>query len=115
MGTLRKRVHANYLCINNRSISFTDVQKMQNLMLAILVLVSLVAGVGYAALGLRARGHLSDAASASDRSIGWLFWWSFATERYDDEGKKLCRRAQALAILIMGLYATWYWLLIRRN
>lgn len=88
---------------------------MQNLMLAVLVLVSLLAGAGYTALGLRAHGHLNDAASDSDRSIGWLFWWSFATERYNDEGKKLCRRAQALALFIIGLYAVWFWLLIRRS
>lgn len=84
-------------------------------MLAVLVLVSLLAGVGYTALGLRAHRHLNGAASGSDRSIGWLFWWSFATDRYTDEGKKLCRRAQGLAILIIGLYAVWYWLLVRRN
>ncbi|MDN8618928.1 hypothetical protein [Variovorax ginsengisoli] len=87
---------------------------MQNVALALLVLASLMAGVGYAALGLRARGHLKDSASASDRSVGWLFWWSFATENYDDEGKKLCRRAQGLAIFVIALYAIWYWVLLRR-
>jgi hypothetical protein len=85
----------------------------QNLMLAGLFLVSLLAGVGYVALGLRARDCLTDVASKTDRSIGWLFWWSFAPDLYDDQGKRLCHRAQALAISIIGLYAAWYWLLLR--
>jgi len=87
---------------------------MQNLMLALLVLASLIAGVGYTALGLRAREHLQDTASATDRWIGWLFWWSFAADSYNDEGKKLCRRAQGLAIFVIALYAVWYWMLLRR-
>ncbi|MBO9648467.1 MAG: hypothetical protein J7605_08145 [Variovorax sp.] len=87
----------------------------QILWLAVLFLVSLFAGVGYVTVGLRARDCLNADATDSHRSIGWLFWWSFETGRYNDEGKKLCRRAQALAIFIIGLYAAWYWLLMIRR
>ncbi|MGJ7498640.1 hypothetical protein ACSFA8_26785 [Variovorax sp. RT4R15] len=83
----------------------------QNLILAALFLVSLLAGVGYVTLGLRASDYLKD--PTSGHGVGWLFWWSFATDQYNDEGKKLCRGAQGLALFIIGLTVGWNWLLLR--
>jgi len=86
---------------------------MQNWLVGILAVVSLLAGFAYITLGLRANDHLNGSASKQDRSIGWLFWWSFDTDKYDDEGKRLCRAAQGLAFLIIALLVGWNWLLIR--
>jgi len=62
---------------------------MQDLMLAVLFTVSLVAGVGYIGLGLRAGDHLNETITDTDRSIGWLFWWSFAADRYNEKARDL--------------------------
>jgi hypothetical protein len=74
----------------------------------LLLVLSLVFGGAYTMLGLRARNHLNEKASNSDRSIGWLFWWSFAPELYDAEGKRMCRRGQLLAVPVIALYVAWY-------
>lgn len=80
---------------------------------AVLLVASLTLGLSYMMLGFKARSHLNDDASESERSIGWLFWWSFAKDKYDDEGKRLCRQGQALACAILALYAAWYFVLLR--
>lgn len=85
----------------------------QNIGFAALLLLSLLTGVGYVTLGLRASDHLKD--RAAGHGIGWLFWWSFLPDLYDDEGRKLCRSAQVLVLFIIGLYGVWYWLLLRGN
>lgn len=41
-----------------------------------LLLISLGLGTAYTMLGLEAKAHMTPEASESDRSIGWLFWWS---------------------------------------
>jgi hypothetical protein len=87
---------------------------MNNWLFFLLLLVSVVLGVAYMMLGLKARSHLNAEASSSDRSIGWLFWWSFSTGLYDQEGKRLCRWGQLLAVPLIALYAAWYFLLLRR-
>ena len=80
----------------------------------ILLIASVVFGVAYTTLGLRAGDHFNEKASSSDRSIGWLFWWSFSKDKYNDEGKKLCARGQMLAFVLLALYAAWYFVLLKK-
>ena len=88
---------------------------MHGWLVGVLTFVSLVAGFAYVAIGLRAHEHLNESASSQDRSVGWLFWWSFEPEKFDGEGRRLCRRAQGLASLIIALFVAWNWLLLRRT
>ncbi|TFY99067.1 hypothetical protein [Ramlibacter humi] len=81
---------------------------------SVLLIASLVLGVSYTALGWSARKHLREGTSEADRSIGWLFWWSFAKEKYDDEGKRVCDKGQLLAFGLVALYAAWYFVLLRK-
>jgi hypothetical protein len=80
----------------------------------IVLIASVVFGMTYTVMGWKARDHLTEKASDSDRTVGWLFWWSFAMDKYDEEGKKLCKQGQVLAILLLGLYATWYFILLKK-
>jgi hypothetical protein len=80
----------------------------------ILLTASVVLGGAYTVLGLRAGDHLNEKASNSDRSIGWLFWWSFSKDKYDDEGKKLCTQGQMLAYVLLALYGAWYFVLLKK-
>jgi hypothetical protein len=86
---------------------------MNSWVVAALVLLAVVVGGSYTWLGLSARKHLAPRASECDRSIGWLFWWSFTPSLYDDEGKKLCRKANILVAPIAALYVAWYLLLVK--
>ena len=79
------------------------------------LIVSIVVGVAYATFGLQARDYLNEKVSNSDRSIGWLFWWSLAEDKYDDEGKKLCAQGQVLAFVLIALYSAWYFVLLSRS
>jgi len=79
----------------------------------ILLIASVIFGVTYTVFGLQANAHLNEKASDSDRSIGWLFWWSFAKDKYDEEGKKLCSQGQVLALVILALYPAWYFVLLK--
>lgn len=80
----------------------------------LLIVLSVVFGVWYCVLGYQARQHLRPTVASLDREIGWLFWWSFVPDNYDEVGKKICRRGQAVAIPILALYALWYYLLMYR-
>jgi nitrogen fixation-related uncharacterized protein len=86
---------------------------MKNWTLLLVIAVSIVLGVWYMALGLKARQYLTEKASSSDRAIGWLFWWCFDTEQYNSEGQKICKQGQLLAIPILGMYAAWYFVLAK--
>jgi hypothetical protein len=86
---------------------------MSDLTLLALIVLSVVIGGAYTALGLRARAHLTPEASESDRSIGWLFWWSCAAGLYDAEGRRLCRIGNALVVPLIALYAAWYFFALK--
>ncbi len=75
---------------------------------------SVAFGVTYTALGLKANAHLNEKAPNSDRSVGWLFWWSFSKNKYNEEGKGLCAQGQMLALVLLALYATWYFVLLKK-
>lgn len=80
----------------------------------ILLIASVAFGMAYTVLGLKANDHLNEKASNSDRSIGWLFWWAFNKDQYDEEGKKLCAQGQILAVVLLAFYAAWYFILLRK-
>ncbi|GAA4338885.1 hypothetical protein GCM10023165_17820 [Variovorax defluvii] len=80
----------------------------------ILLIASLTFGVAYTVLGLKANDHLNEKASSSDRSIGWLFWWSFSKEKYDEEGKRLCTQGQMLALVLIAFHVAWYFMLLKQ-
>jgi hypothetical protein len=81
--------------------------RMRSFKIIFLFVGSIVLGVWYLALGLKARAHLNETAASSDRSIGWLFWWSFDIELYDEEGQKMCEKGQLLAVPIIMLTVAW--------
>jgi hypothetical protein len=78
----------------------------------ILVLASLIGGAYYCALGIAALKHLSDA-TALDRSIGWTLWWFLEESRYDDEGRRLCRRGAVVFMIAWSFAVPGYYLALR--
>jgi hypothetical protein len=86
---------------------------MNSVAFVTLLLISVLVGGAYTLLGLKAKAHLTSAASASDRSIGWLFWWSMDKELYDAEGKRLCKTGNLLVIPLLALYVAWYLLILK--
>ena len=87
---------------------------MQTVVFVALLLISVVVGSAYMSLGLKARAHLTSKASESDRSIGWLFWWSLDKRLYDLEGQQLCRKGNRWALVLVALYVAWYVLILRK-
>jgi hypothetical protein len=82
-------------------------------LIVLLILLSLWCGVSYMLLGLKARDHLTAEASGSDRSIGWLFWWSLDKDKYDAEGKRICRSGDLLLLPGFACWIAWYIVLFR--
>lgn len=80
----------------------------------ILLIASVALGVAYTMLGLKANEHLNEKASNSDRSIGWLFWWSFEKDKYDKDGQRLCSQGQMLAFVLLAFYVAWYFVLLKK-
>jgi len=68
---------------------------VSELLAILLALAGSAAGLAYAVLGITALRHLPGATQA-DRAVGWSLWWWSEAERYDDEGKRLCRRGGLL-------------------
>lgn len=56
---------------------------------------------------------MTSQANESDRSIGWLFWWSWEKGLYDREGQRLCRIGDWLVLPLIALYVAWYALLLK--
>jgi hypothetical protein len=86
---------------------------MNSLALVALLLISVSIGGAYTLLGLKARSHLNSEAKQSDRSIGWLLWWSFDKDLYNADGKRLCQTGNLLVIPLLALYVAWYVLLLK--
>ena len=86
---------------------------MNSLAFVALLLISVSIGGVYTLLGFKARVHLNSEASQSDRSTGWLFWWSFDKNLYDADGKRMCRTGNLLVVPLLGLYFAWYALLLK--
>jgi hypothetical protein len=79
----------------------------------LLVAGSVVAGVYYFMLGVAALKHLPDA-TEQDRVVGWTLWWFLESARYDEAGKRLCKRGGAISALAWGLAIPGYYLALRR-
>lgn len=86
---------------------------MQTVVLVALLVLSLAVGGAYTMLGLEAKAHMTSDASESDRSIGWLFWWSWEKRLYDPEGQRLRRKGNLLVLPLIALYVAWYVLLVK--
>jgi hypothetical protein len=86
---------------------------MHTLAFVALLLISVVVGSAYMSLGLKARAHLTSEASESDRSMGWLFWWSLEKRLYDADGQQLCRKGNRWALVLVALYIAWYAVFLR--
>jgi hypothetical protein len=74
----------------------------------ILATVATIFGIWYGVLGILAIKHLHNA-NQIDKAAGWSLWWCLDVSRYDDEGRRLCKRGQMLAavaaILWLAVYA----------
>lgn len=77
-----------------------------------LVVASIGAGLYYCALGLAAIKHLPSA-TEQDRVVGWTLWWFLESDRYDEQGKNLCRRGANVFALAWGLAVPGYYLALR--
>lgn len=77
-----------------------------------LVVASLGAGLCYCVLGLAAIKHLPKA-TEQDRVLGWALWWFLEADRYDDQGKNLCRRGAMVFAVAWGLAIPGYYLALR--
>ena len=78
-----------------------------------LVAASVAAGVYYSALGVAALEHLPQA-TEQDRVVGWSLWWFLESDRYDDTGKRLCKRGGAIFAMAWALAIPGYYLALRR-
>ena len=86
---------------------------MNTLSFVALLLLSVVFGGTYTLLGLRALDHLTPEASKMDRQVGWLFWWSFDKDKYDGEGKGLCKKGDLIFFPLIACYIAWFVLLLK--
>lgn len=73
----------------------------------ILGTVGSVLGVWYALLGRRAIHHLYQA-DEMDEAVGWSLWWCLDLSRYDQEGRRLCKQGQVLAVAAMAAWTVGY-------
>ena len=64
-------------------------------------------GIWYAVLGISAIKHLRDA-DQIDKTVGWSLWWCLDNDRYDDEGRRLCKRGRLLALTSIALWTVVY-------
>lgn len=60
----------------------------------LLIGASVMAGL-YSYLGLVALKHLRDATDI-EKTVGWTLWWFLEVDRYDEVGKKICRRGSTV-------------------
>ena len=75
---------------------------------ALIIVAGIVFGIWYLVLGIRARSFMTAEASADERSLGWLFWWSFDPSLYREEGKKICKKGQLIAMPLLLVYVGWF-------
>ena len=86
---------------------------MNTVSFVVLLLLSVGFGGSYTLLGLKAHGHLTAEASKMDRQIGWLFWWSFDKDKYDAEGKRICKKGDLIFFPLIACYIAWYVLILK--
>ena len=79
----------------------------------LLVAASIAASFYYCALGISALRHLPKSTEI-DRVVGWTLWWFLGESRYDEEGKRLCRRGGVVFAIAWALAVPGYYLAFRR-
>lgn len=84
---------------------------MKSLVVGALLILSLAFEFWFCILGLQARAYLTKSASPFDRRFGWVFWWCFDVEKYDDQGKALCESGQRLTVPILLIWTSWFFVL----
>jgi hypothetical protein len=60
-------------------------------------------GFYYVFLGIAALKHLPGA-DEIDKTVGWAAWWCLESVRYDEEGRRLCKKGQVLAIACIACW-----------
>lgn len=71
-----------------------------------------MSGLYYCALGIAALKHLPDA-TEQDRVVGWTLWWFLEAARYDEQGKRLCRRGATVFVVAWVLPVPGYYFALR--
>lgn len=75
---------------------------------ALIFTLATVSGIAYWVLGLLASSHFENTdTSGSDRFLSSGMLWSLALNRYNDQGKKLCRTGNIALIISVALWITW--------
>jgi hypothetical protein len=69
--------------------------------------IGTILGIAYAILGMRAVRHLQHA-DQIDKAVGWSLWWCLESKRYDNEGRRLCKQGQLLALTAGVLWLAVY-------
>jgi hypothetical protein len=69
--------------------------------------IATVFGIWYAVLGVQAIKYLHNA-DQIDKAVGWSLWWCFDLNRYDEEGRRLCKKGQLLAFAAAALWIAVY-------
>ena len=64
-------------------------------------------GLCYACLGIAAIKHLQKADQV-DKTLGWTLWWCLDGRRYDQTGRRLCKRGQLVAFASIVLWIAAY-------
>jgi len=69
----------------------------------LLIIIGTVCGIIYSYLGIKVRKNLKQGVNLSEteKTFGWAYDWCFDEQKYDDEGKKICRLGGM--VLICGL------------
>jgi len=78
-----------------------------NIAQVIVGVVATALGLYYAFLGIAAIKYLRNADQV-DKVVGWTLWWCFDTERYAEEGRRLCKRGQVVAFASIALWIAVY-------
>lgn len=73
----------------------------------ILGTIATAIGIWYSVLGISAIKHLHNA-DEIDKAAGWSLWWCLDLNRYDQEGRQLCKKGQLLALAAATLWIAVY-------
>ena len=74
----------------------------------LLFLLGTLMGITYWGLGVAASSHFKDkGVSGPDRFFSSSMLWSLADGRYDDQGRKLCTRANIVLVIAVAAWIGW--------
>jgi hypothetical protein len=75
-----------------------------------LAVLGTLCGLYYFALGISAGGHLQDrerAKSPGERLRLTNFLWSLSPGEFQDEGRRICRKANWVAVVATAAWVSW--------